>query len=338
MSTTVISVEDASQVSEARRKVVALADRIGFDETARGHAAIVATELASNLVKHGSGGSILASLATHGDEEEIELLAVDAGRGLADVEACLRDGFSTAGSAGQGLGAIRRQSRAMDIASWPDKGAVVLSRLSRQPPGMSPARAREPLWAAVSTPKPGEDVCGDAYAVAEGPGGVTRLLVADGLGHGPAAAEASTAAVRVFMAHAAKEADPTALVERLHAGLRSTRGAAIAVAEIDRPGGRVRYCGVGNISGAIVNGASARRLLSHNGTAGVVARRIQTVDYPYAPGDCVIMHSDGVSASWSFDRYPGLASGHPALVAGVLWRDFARERDDATVLVWRDPT
>ena len=47
------------------------------------------------------------------------------------------------------------------------------------------------------------------------------------------------------------------------------------------------------------------------------------------------MHSDGISARWSLDDYPGLVRRHPGVVAGLLYRDFQRESDDATVIVVR---
>ena len=48
------------------------------------------------------------------------------------------------------------------------------------------------------------------------------------------------------------------------------------------------------------------------------------------------MHSDGISARWRLDSYPGLMDAHPAIMAGIIFRDFARERDDATVIVLAD--
>jgi hypothetical protein len=47
----------------------------------------------------------------------------------------------------------------------------------------------------------------------------------------------------------------------------------------------------------------------------------------------VVMHSDGISARWDLADYPGLRARGPAIIAGVLMRDFARNRDDASVVV-----
>ncbi len=62
--------------------------------------------------------------------------------------------------------------------------------------------------------------------------------------------------------------------------------------------------------------------------------RLQQFEYARAAGSMVVMHSDGVSARWDLARREGLLHRHPATVAAVLYRDHARGRDDATVLVF----
>ncbi len=111
------------------------------------------------------------------------------------MAASLADGYSTTGTAGKGLGGRRRQSHFVDVASWPGVGTAVLARLKRGQPleGFSDTGR----IGAVSVPKPGEEVCGDSWAASAG-SDETTLMVADGLGHGPDAAEASVEAVRLF--------------------------------------------------------------------------------------------------------------------------------------------
>src|SRR5262249_12718185 len=156
--------------------------------------ALVATELSTNLIKHGRGGELLiGSFAGH-QASGIELIALDKGPGMANVNACLEDGYSSSGTAGQGLGAVIRQSHDVDIASWPGTGTAVLARLEAGHPlprKKLPSRART---GAVAVPMRGEDICGDSWSVFD-QGGAPTLLVADGLGHGPEAAEASVEAV-----------------------------------------------------------------------------------------------------------------------------------------------
>ena len=121
----------------------------------------------------------------------------------------------------------------------------------------------------------------------------------------------------------------------MHRALAPTRGAALAVARVDADARVVRFVGVGNITGALICGGETRRMVSHNGTAGHVAPRIREFTYPFTDDPVLIMHSDGLSAKWDLAGYPGLASSHPSLIAGVLFRDHRRDRDDATIVVMR---
>jgi anti-sigma regulatory factor (Ser/Thr protein kinase) len=323
-----LAVQDQSQVSEARRKASETAERLGFGGVDSGRVALVATELASNLLKHGGGGEILAGPYGEAGDSGIELIALDKGPGIPNLDASMSDGFSTAGTAGKGLGAVRRQSHFVDIASWPGVGTAVMARLK---PGQPPSEGSTDTSriGAVSIPKPGEDVCGDAWGISIG-AEETTLLVADGLGHGPDAAEAAVEAVRLFHRFNGHRA-PT-LLEYIHGGLRATRGAAVSIARLQLAAGKVIYSGVGNIAGVIVADGALRRMVSMPGTAGHNARKIQAFEYSVTSG-LIILHSDGIASTWNLDRYPNLAARHPALIAAVLYRDLTRHRDDATVLV-----
>jgi anti-sigma regulatory factor (Ser/Thr protein kinase) len=322
-----IPVTESSQIAEARREAAHTATAQGFDETDTGRVAIVASELATNLIKHGGGGELLVASYDDPSGTGVELIALDRGRGIADLQACLRDGYSSAGSAGHGLGAIRRQSQVMEIVSWPERGTAVMARLSVAPARNEPPPV--PAWGCVCIPLSGEEVSGDACAAAETDAGRT-LIVVDGLGHGSQAAIASSEALRLFQRN--QSLPITELLQHIHAGLRSTRGAAVALARFDRGESRVVYGGIGNVAGAVVSAAGMKRMISLNGIAGHGVRKIQSFDYAYTSG-LVVMHSDGLATSWSLERYPGLINAHPTLIAAVLYRDFARRRDDVAVMV-----
>jgi hypothetical protein len=181
-------------------------------------------------------------------------------------------------------------------------------------------------------PHPNEEVCGDAWLVAENDTHRT-MLVADGLGHGSEAAAAATEAARLFQRMHSQPIGQ--LLESLHLGLRSTRGAAVAVARISKLDHAVAFGGIGNIAGAIVEPQQIRRMVSMSGTAGHNARKIHTFAYQCGAAGIIVMASDGLGTHWSFDRYPGLINAHPSLIAAVLYRDHSRRRDDVTVLVTR---
>jgi len=323
------AIADPSQVSEGRRLTVEFARKAGLDDAKLARIALVATEMATNLVKHGSGGTLVVNRFDDADGRGIELMALDQGAGMADVRSCLADGYSTAGSPGTGFGAMTRQSDRLVVFSRPGLGTAVMARLIFEPAGEQPSRTE---LGAVSASYPGETVCGDHWAFAAGQTGRT-LLVADGLGHGPEAARAALTAAQIFNDHCDDECVP--LVDRLHRGLASTRGAALAVARIDTTGSLVRFVGIGNIAGTLVSDGGVRRMVSHNGTAGHLAPRIREFTYPFTGKPLVILHSDGLSTKWGLADYPGLAASHPSLIAGVLFRDHRRGRDDATVVAVR---
>ncbi len=327
-----LELHDSSQVAEARRAAVSMSQAHGFGEEDAGRVAIVATELATNLLKHAGGGVLLVGGYDDSTGSGIECLALDKGPGMANVAVSTRDGHSTAGSSGTGLGAVVRGSQVADIYSAPGLGTAILARLS---PGR-PERSKPPLspsYGAVSVAMPGEEACGDGWCKKDGEAQVT-LMVADGLGHGPSAAEASHAAVQVFTKLG--ERPPSEVLAAMHAALRATRGAAIAVARVDRTAGDIVFAGVGNIAATIVDGdQSVRRMVSNNGTIGHIAKHMRSFTYPMGEAMLVILASDGLATNWRLDAYPGLSLRHPSLIAGVLYRDFSRGRDDATVLVCR---
>jgi anti-sigma regulatory factor (Ser/Thr protein kinase) len=330
-----VVMDEQSKVGEARRQASALAQELGFDETVCGQAAIVATEAATNLLKHSVGGAlILHAVGSNQNRDGLEILAIDSGPGIRDLAECLSDGFSTTGTSGNGLGAIKRLAHSFDAYSQPEIGTAIWARFESAAPHHSPGRSLELKIGAVNLPITGERVCGDAWAMVERDG-FSFLMMVDGLGHGSLAAEAASLAVRVFHEHSALE--PEALIRATHAALRSTRGAAIAVARFDTRRGVLHYAGVGNIASVLVNMADGQTtsLISHNGTVGYIMSRVQTLEYPWTADSLLLMHSDGLATRWNLGRYPGLCRKEPALIAGVLYRDHKRSHDDVTVVVAR---
>jgi anti-sigma regulatory factor (Ser/Thr protein kinase) len=306
----VLAVTEASQIGEARRLATTLARRMGFEETQGGKVALVVTEAAGNLVKHASGGEILLRPLEQGGVGGIEILVLDKGPGMADLDRCLRDGFSSAGTPGTGLGAIARLSDFLEIHTQSQVGTALLARLWSGPPA---GRASGWEVGAAHVPAPRETVCGDAWAVEENPDRCL-ILVADGLGHGEVAAQAAREAERIFRAQV--QLEPAELIQVIHDALRSTRGAAVAVAEIDLGAQVLRFAGVGNISGTILAGDTSRSMVSHNGTVGHVVRKVQEFTYPFPREALLVMNSDGLTTHWRLDPYPGLALRHPSLIAG----------------------
>ncbi|HTB57225.1 MAG TPA: ATP-binding SpoIIE family protein phosphatase [Polyangia bacterium] len=322
-----------SGVGEARRLAAAHAEAIGFSETDVERLALVVTEASTNLVQHGGGGELLLrSWGSRSPACGIELLVLDQGPGMANVSACMRDGFSTGGSQGVGLGAIARLSTTFDVFSAPGKGTAILACLGDSCAKGSTGAGLE--WGAVCVAKREEEVSGDAWAVRDGRG-LSTILVVDGLGHGPLAFDAAGKALLSFGQHPGE--GPESLLRTLDAALQGTRGAAAGVAEIQWAKRELHFAGLGNIAGALLAPqAKSRSLVSHNGTAGQSIDRIQEFSHPWPDGGILVMHSDGLSNSWELEAYPGLSQKPPSLIAGVLYRDFVRRRDDVVVVVARE--
>jgi anti-sigma regulatory factor (Ser/Thr protein kinase) len=325
-------ITESSQIAQARRAVAALAARQGFSEEDAGRAALVAMEICSNLVKHGGGGELIAQPLEHGASLGVGLIGLDKGPGIADLAKCLRDGFSTGGSPGTGLGAISRMAQVFDVYSRPGQGTVVLAQLWRD--GRGPREAALEIGAIV-VPKSGEVECGDTWCYVERAGGALVMGV-DGLGHGLGASQAASAACEVFLTE--KTRAPGAVLERVHVNLRTTRGAAAIVIEIDWDQGRLLAAGIGNMVAAIIEGDSAKRIPSYNGIVGHASPRIRELTYPISPTAVVVFHSDGLTTSWQPERYPGLMQHPCATIAGVLYRDCKRGRDDSLVVALRRAT
>jgi anti-sigma regulatory factor (Ser/Thr protein kinase) len=333
-------VSDPSHVSQIRRFASHLATDLGFNEIGTGKVALVVTEAATNILKHaGNGELLIRPLVPNGHPTSgLEVIALDKGSGIINLEAAMRDGYSTAGSPGSGLGAISRLATAFDIYSRPNAGTVLLAQLltdhangGKMPPIASNGGFN---CTAINLPKPGETLCGDGVEIYACSDGSLQALVVDGLGHGPLAADAAQRAITAFKTQ--EDRSLTRLIESCHTALQGTRGAALAIANIDTTKQQVTFVGVGNITAFIWSPDNIRSLVSHNGTVGHQLHRVQEFTYPWSHRALLIMHSDGLNTQMKLENYSDLASRQLGLIASVLYRDFNRGRDDATVLVLRE--
>jgi anti-sigma regulatory factor (Ser/Thr protein kinase) len=325
----IIQVEDPSHAGEARRKAIEYAERLGFDETESGAVAIAVTEMATNLLKHAQQGKILLQSLPHdGRRGALRITSMDQGPGIRDLGWAVEDGRSTSGTSGTGLGAMRRLSQRFEVYSTSELGTFILTEFW---PGKKNPHAGHPLQVGVvSVPMKGEEVCGDGWGIREMPES-TLLMVVDGLGHGTAAAEAAREAERILSI--SREESPQTILQHSHEALRKTRGAAISLAAVNQTKGTLRFAGVGNVAGSIVSPHGSRGMASHNGTVGHQVQKVQEFQFTWQADSIVIMHSDGLSGRWNLSKFPGIWGHDPALIAAVLYNNFARERDDVTVLV-----
>jgi anti-sigma regulatory factor (Ser/Thr protein kinase) len=318
-----VAVTDTSSVGEVRRTALTAAHRLGFDETRSGELALLATEASRNVLVHGGGGEVVISGINDTIGPVARILAIDRGGGIANIAEAMSDGYSTAGTMGGGMGAMKRMATTLEIFTG-RTGTVILLELGKHTP-------KEMLQiAGLAVPHPGERLCGDSWYCHHTPDR-TLAIIADGLGHGWGASEAAQEAIATFRQRV--DLAPGQILGYIHDALRKTRGAVAAVAEI-RPKEQVLiYAGVGNISGVLLAGGSSRSLVSHNGTLGMSAPKIQEFRSEWPPDAMLVLHSDGLQSRWDLSSYAGLASRHPAVIGGALLRDFRRQRDDTSIVV-----
>ncbi|MFI7413639.1 SpoIIE family protein phosphatase [Streptomyces sp. NPDC049627] len=341
-----VPVHDSTRVREVRMAAGAAARHAGLAEDRLAAAELVATELATNLLKHAGGGQILLDLVgppvpAYGDERTplLQIMAVDHGPGIPDPVAALRDGYSTTASLGAGLGTCRRTADDFGLHSTPGQGTVVMARIAPRPNRDSggPHPAPLPVRAGgVNIPFAGAEFSGDAWACVRTGDRVT-LMLADGLGHGPQAARASSAAVEE--ARRAPHLPPADLLRRLNGALRDTRGAAVAVAQLDVATGRLSFAGVGNAGARLRRGDGWHGLVSRPGIVGAhLPARLPQHQETWTDHSLLVLHSDGLPSRWS----PGPAaqapsSLDPAVIAASIVRDASSAarpvRDDTAVVV-----
>lgn len=322
-----MGLDHEADVGAVRRRFAALAADAGLGEHRTGDAALIATELATNVRRHaGHGGALLGAATAHG-RRGVSIAVWDRGPGM-DVEACLRDGVSTAGTAGNGLGAVSRLASRWDAYAPRGQGTVIVAHVF-------PAR-EAPLprieVGAVCLPYPGLPVSGDAWAL-HADGDAATLIVCDGLGHGDGAAQASRAVLAAFRERPGDP--PAAILERADRAARPTRGAAATVVRVDLADRSAAIAAVGNVA-AWIAGDGQRQLVTQHGTLGHAMPRLREERYAFPAGAVVVIASDGLRSRLALDAYPGLLARDPTAIAAVLWRDHRRDRDDATVVALRE--
>lgn len=314
-----VRVDHPSAGYAAARVARTTAQDAGLPSGLADRAAIVAAELAGNIDKHTAGGSVFVQRSLSGPG--VDVLAADDGPGMTDLDHWLLDGNTTTATLGAGLGAVKRMATEFRITSSPADGTLAAARLLDL--------AAPPLRGAAGhfrLAREGEEYCGDAVALAEVTGSRTAV-VADGLGHGPDAAEAAETALRVFTENPDRPL-PHQLTN-MHRALRATRGAAVALVRIAPR--RLEFCGVGNVAGASVGTGPARLLLSTPGIVGFTLPAAPVRHLDLADGEVVVLHTDGVGTGWRRSgRTPDLL-----LLAADLAHRYRDPRDDAAMLALR---
>ncbi|MFF5567554.1 SpoIIE family protein phosphatase [Streptomyces sp. NPDC012623] len=321
-----IRIDHYSAVHLAAETARSVARACGLPGAMPDQAAVVASELGSNLAKHATNGALFLHPLPLG--AGVEILAADRGPGILDLDRSLTDGYTTTHTLGTGLGAARRISTSFTIRSQSGVGTLVCARLAPPdpPPGLAPPAGQD--IAAICLAAEGERTSGDACSVID-TDGVRTAIVVDGLGHGPGAAEPAHAALRAF--GRTPDSPLPEILTAVHRALRHTRGAALALLRLHP--GHAEYCGVGNVRAlALGPGGVHHRLTGQPGVAGLTVRAPRVHRIPLEPGSTAVLHTDGIDQRWTHAPSPFLLRLPPTLLPAALAHSHRLSRDDATVL------
>jgi len=327
------SIEDRSYIAFIKREIRLKAIAAKFSETDVGKIDIIVSELTSNLIKHAGSGELLYRVISGADNlPEFEILCIDKGPGISDTANAMRDGVSTKGTLGSGLGALQRLSTAFNIFSMRGWGTILYSKVTTETRGWEPPKPGFDLDVNVlCVPKTLEEVCGDGYEIVHTPTSI-KILFGDGLGHGVHAKNAMDVAEKFF--RECEDEDPPTIIRGMHETVRRTRGLVATIAIMDKKSNTWRICGVGNISTRLYTGIEYRNYMAYNGTVGLnIPKSMNTTVIPVERNQHLVMCSDGIITRWNLSTYPSVFKYDTMILAGALFKDFSRGTDDASVLI-----
>ena len=317
-----------NDVARIRQEAFDMAERLGFSRTRAYAVTTSVSELANNLLCHaGDGGLISLSPVDDCGVPGIEVVCLDDGPGITDIGLAMQDGYSTNGGLGGGLPGVKRLMDEFSILSELGEGtkiaAIKWSACARSECGDSPV-------AVLRRPVPGQAYCGDQFASWQRKDEIV-LCAVDGLGHGIEAFKASSAAID----HVSKHIDQSFsdIFEGCDCTIRKTRGVAMTIAIASPQSDTIHIAGIGNVECRVV-GVSTRTFCGSPGIVGRGLRKLRIETAPLLPGDMVILHTDGISAKFGIDRRH-FQMRNLSQVAASIMSEYARERDDAGLILYR---
>lgn len=318
---------DEGSVSAARERVRAVARAQGLSEPDMERLAIVVSELARNQLAHAHGGAVAVLPVARGGVPGVEVVAADKGPGISDPTAALSGPGNIAGSLGQGLSSVLRQADEVDFDVRWGEGTCVRARKYVTPP---PYRSEVGL---LGRAYPGESVNGD-HALWLWSEESLLVGVVDGLGHGPEAHEAADRTMELMRERPRLPLER--ILEHCDTGLQGTRGAALGLARLERSSGALSHVCVGNVATLVCRPGRVDALACSPGVLGISRQRPRTFlnASTLRPGELLVLHTDGLSSRTTVED-AALLRRHPLVVAHELMRRFAKNHDDALVLVAR---
>ncbi len=317
-----------------RSKLRAVSRRMGFSQVLREKIEIACSEMVTNQIKYAEGNGMVQIFEVRGAAPALDLFAMDYGGGIEDMEAAMKDGFSTSKTLGKGLGAIRRLAHESEFYSLkpgeasttPWHGTAVWARFYSKPtPPPSPYQMGSFMRAFQD-----DNYNGD-YIHAIAMESKIRWLHMDGLGHGFEAYTAVYGMDQVLTAEGSFEQN----MENIDRRLQGTRGAVAILCEADFIERNIKVCGVGDMSAYRISNGEKRSLTFSPGILGYEHRSVTIETLPLPPQALFITTSDGLRKTWTLGSFPGLWRLHPQIIALVLAQVVGRGNDDRSIVTLR---
>ncbi len=327
---TSFTADDRSYFSLIKKDIHKLAAEAGYPQAKLSDLDLIVSELTSNIQKHVTGGAeILVSVNKEERNEYVEIICIDNGPGIADINKVLADGYSSVNTLGHGFGSMKRLSDKFDIYSQPGWGTIVLIRVYKSP-DQSIARKPIQLYGLVVA-KPGEKDSGDGFYFQNTQAGF-KILLADGLGHGKDANFAVNEAVYAF--RLCTETSAVETIRSVHQSIKKTRGIVANVVMYNRDKQTWTISGVGNISTRLMSGTFQKLVVPYNGIIGHnIPNTMTDVTYSIEEYNQFISCSDGMRSRWENYKFPNVHKADPMILAAAIYKEYARRTDDMSVII-----
>ncbi|MDF3078730.1 MAG: serine/threonine protein kinase [Sphingobacteriaceae bacterium] len=319
---------DRSYFSLLKKEIHRRAEEVGINNTRLNEIDLIVAEMTSNLFKYGQSGEILLGVFRNSGSPYIEIISIDHGPGMANPTRMMQDGVSTTNTMGHGLGSIKRLSDVFDLYSLVGWGTIVLSRVYDDPKA---AKANQKVTVRpIVVAKPGETQSGDGLVIKHSDKYV-KIMLADGLGHGPEANKAINEAAASFKVF--PEFSPTETLRFIHGNIRKSRGAVANVICFDYEKRSWTSTGIGNIAVRMIGPATFRNHMSYNGIVGHnIPTSMNDQQYAAEQYNQVILCSDGIKTRWDLVKYPLISKHDLTVLSAAIYKDHARKTDDMSVV------
>jgi anti-sigma regulatory factor (Ser/Thr protein kinase) len=321
--------DDRSYFSLIKKEIHRKATEAGIKEAKINALDLIVAEMTSNLFKYSNDGELLLGVFANGGSPYIELISIDNGPGMMNPAKMMQDGISTTNTLGHGLGSMKRLSDTFELYSQIGWGTIVLSRVYNEPDNVK--GKNQVLIRPIVVYKPGEKTSGDGF-VYKKTDKYIKLMLADGLGHGPEANLAINEAAKAFRVF--PDYSPTETLRFVHNAIKKTRGAVINIIGYNFERKVWACAGVGNIAVRMFGPVSFKNHMSYNGIVGHnIPGTMNDQEYKADEFNQVMLCSDGIKTRIDMARYPMMYKYDQTVLAAAIYKDHARRSDDMSVVI-----